>query len=386
MHRQHRRIVGSFMAVCALYATIGPTIVLAAEVRAARGAYASSTTEAVTLFDKSGRADARFVGNGYSARLVAMTRAARSIPPARWDSVHSALTRIVERPASPRTLKAHRAAKEALALLEALVSPDVGAFHEAVKKLPVTVTTWEGVDALGRPGIHTRFQHVSGRAMEMFRVINRHVPEVESLPSIIATEAQKGDELSSLQPSSLTLSKADFCEYTDDENVYFSGDCATQQEIEDAAAYSVATEATAAEVDEEVNDHVGACTWDEQRELYLCVPWGGLSSMPSPGSSAAVPTDVLADAASVNTPASAAMTIPAEARVPNSCGDNIIAYGSALAVTGFRFWKLKNVFQAAAPPAAAITEAVFWTGIAIAAVAGTAIALHDCLDSNHGRP
>ncbi len=158
------------------------------------------------------------------------------------------------------------------------------------------------------------------------------------------------------------LSALDECEpYWDElEQTYWTGECATQQEVDDAIAILIATDEEATELDQEVSgvyenfnefcdEEYPYCEEDQER-----------------GDEAA-PLESM------------------ETYFARACYANGIGYAIALGAFGLRLQALSVVATAStagvAAPVGAVMSAIGWATLAAGAIVGTGLALHNCVNN-----
>jgi hypothetical protein len=245
-----------------------------------------------------------------------------------------------------------------LQVVDALGASTRQEFHARIQKLPIVLRKTPAEDALGRPGIRTeyllygmvratRFQPSGDQRSTEFRS--------EAPLSILETAPAA---LSSGGPSAVDdhppLSLEEDCEYSDDE--YFYGECATQQDIDDAVSAFVGMDSEAQGITNEVNQavadncngpHPNEMCWesthDDQQQFRL----GGPSANESEGRT--------------------------------SCASKGYAFAGAGVGYIVAAAKLWGVIGAVNPPAAAVGAALGAFGVAFFAVVGLGVAFKDCM-------
>ena len=186
------------------------------------------------------------------------------------------------------------------------------------------------------------------------------------------------------------------CEYTDAENVYFSGPCATQQEVDDGYATMIALQEEVGGIEAEVgaacNNKREACEEPTENELDSETPLEAYRGSGAPFANALDGASEMAGSDMYNSDTfnsfSASVGYDSCARTPVTpllddsnrlnCWAQIIGYVGALAAFGIRIGMLSSALGVVTP-ASAIGYSIGLAVIAAGAVAGTAIALHECI-------
>ena len=190
------------------------------------------------------------------------------------------------------------------------------------------------------------------------------------------------------------------CEYTDPDGVYWSGACATQQEIDDGLATLIALQEDVEGIQTETDaEWHSICTsrpemceepYEDEDVIESSAGTGVELAVASPyvltnmaGSQLAI-TNLSFNKrseADVTYMENCGQMSPVGQQVAPfiSCYSSGIAYAGSLGAFGLRIARLSALLGMAAPPAGAIGEAIGWGVITAGAVAGSAIALHECL-------
>ena len=304
--------------------------------------------ETLEVYTKDGRLEVRLEGHGLSATQLAAARAT-SYDPTILDSVARMIDERIQRgTGNVATLRRVRQ------IIEVLKAPDDAVRHELVRRLPVRLVVTNVRDEQGRLGIQKVYTHESGRTIRTFSTLSEsgddspvdpaHEGESEKLDL-----SENGDDFAATEAGSL-LSTFN-CEYTDDENVYYSGPCATEQEVEDATIETLAMDSEAAALESDTEASVSSyCVYHEE-DLDVCADQN-------------TNTDYLG------------LGGPSELF---SCGGGKWMYAAALANYGWRAWKIWRAISIVTP-AGAITEAVYLGGVAILALTGTTINFTACME------
>jgi hypothetical protein len=310
----------------------------------------AQAVETLTIYGRHG--ERTIVSRGQSE--LAQAIAFRKLSPARLDSVAKlkrelllALSQPVDirkpllkgRPAmAPRKAKMQRL----LVVLEAMSAGTEAEYHAIVSRLGVSMSRKAIKDGDGRPVVHTDYS-LDGR----IAVSRTTVIEELDLPKRGAGG-----------PASEQVS-VNQCEYTDDDGQHWSGECASQQQIDDAFAVLAATSADMEDMEADARSDVEYC----QEVMDDC--WATDSPL----------TLEVEGAEGANAePTAACISNPLE-----RCYAQSVALG--LSMTGYfrQAFKLGALVTAIAPPAGAI----FDTAFGLALIAGGAYlagrALSDCL-------
>lgn len=259
-------------------------------------------------------------------------------------------------------------------ILDALSARTSAEYHKRVRRLPVVVTSSRSLVGAGRRGVNKTFTHRSGHKRTFFiadDLVPAHQPSAESLSTNDA--AAPGGERESVEPESVLVTQSSsYCEYTDPEDVYYSGECATQQEIEDAQILYVAMEAEALYAEAEGN---AALEFDEYCSSFIIPP----PECPQGGPDTA---DDAADALlleGVETGLEVVVSVAPTISCVRDCTSQGIAFGAAVANWGFRSWKIAAALTAIQPVAGALSQALILGGVALGTATATMIALRNCV-------
>lgn len=274
-----------------------------------------------------------------------------------------------------------------LQVLDALVAPSLAESRSRLRSLPITVLR--------------RTPTADGQQVVVEYRINGRQKSRTFGASLVGSANGSGAMWAAnthvrMQGKWLVLAPSATCTYTDPDNVVWSGTCATQQEIDDATLQMIALQEEGDDIVAETNaDWAAACAarpgMCEEPTDDADVAVGSAASFTLTAMSASEAQSDSADFSSlanwgdvnVGLGAGAATTCAAPAdAVGNaivSCYANGIAYAGSVAGFGLRIARLSAVLAAAAPPAGAVGEALGWAIVTAGAVAGTAIALHECL-------
>jgi hypothetical protein len=142
-------------------------------------------------------------------------------------------------------------------LLDVMDAKTVAQRHERIRRLPVTIRAWSGISA-GRQGVWKEFMHRSGRSHRMFFPQNRDTSSGEQVGTL---SEQPSHELVSedAAPNSHGSSRLPWCQYTDINGVFWEGECATEQDMEDLAIMVASAQAEAesleSQAEEEINEY-----------------------------------------------------------------------------------------------------------------------------------
>ncbi len=274
-----------------------------------------------------------------------------------------------------------------LQVIDALVAPSLAESRSRLRRLPITVLR--------------RTPTADGQRVVVEYRIKGHQKSRTFGASLVGSANESGatwavNTLVRTQGKWLALASSTTCTYTDPDNVVWSGTCATQQEIDDAALQMIALQEEADDIVAETNaDWAAACaarpgmceepTDDADVAVGSAASFtlGSMSASEARGDSADFSATTNWGDVNVGLGAGATTTCAAPAdAVGNaivSCYANGIAYAGSVAGFGLRIARLSAVLAAAAPPAGAVGEALGWAIVTAGAVAGTAIALHECL-------
>ena len=160
------------------------------------------------------------------------------------------------------------------------------------------------------------------------------------------------------------------CSYTDADGNYYSGDCATQEDIDDGWATYASAQAEVDDIQTEV---------DEEQSSYCSqqiIPTDDCS-----GSSSLVRGSQASSLSETAAPSDGSVVHggPFAADAGLGCLGASIAYGVSLGATGLTFLGLSVVLTSEAPPVTAVVAACGAVVLAAASVAGAAISLGECL-------
>jgi hypothetical protein len=333
-----RRPMAAVLGAVMLDSTVAPTRALAAESRER----AQTVTDTLEIFNARGTREFRFEGGYVTRRLVAEVEAARMLNPAILDSLRRLLVQF-----GAKSKRGMASVQLSLLVIDALASSTAAEFHARVQRLPIVLRRTPAEDSQGRPGIRTEYLLYGLVRATRFHLLDDRrstEPRATGSPSILESDQPEPTE-------SFPLSVAEDCEYNDGE--YFYGECATQQDIDDAASAFVAMDAEAQGITNEVNQavsdncngpHPNEMCWESTHHEQLS--FGGPSSETQSGASCA------------------------------SKGYAFAGAGVGYIVAAAKLW---GVIGAASPPAAAVGAALGAFGVAFFAVVGLGVAFKDCL-------
>lgn len=276
-----------------------------------------------------------------------------------------------------------------LRVIDALQAGSREEFHRIISELPVEVVTSNGTDASGQAGVWREYRVNGIRKLSVFRPFEGEIGGGEISPGPLQLEGEDGvedglDIATRAFPLNSTMgSRSPTCEYTDPDNVYYSGECATQQELDDAAAATAAMVSDVDGVVAEVSaDSTSYClahqedyeycaeqlsSVDHSSSLFQYDEDGAASELYGLGGPSAdcAPTGQLRGASPVGT---------------FGCHGQGVMYASAIANWGFRLFRLNTVVRAVAPPVGAVVDAIAAGILASAAVVGAGMILSSCME------
>ncbi len=307
------------------------------------------------FYKANGTLEQHIEGHDLSAKMLSSVTEARGSEPSALDSLSRVLEQHAQRPFANT--------ERVLQIIDAIRAQTAAEFHQRVRNLPVTLTMSLTRDAQGRQGVEKVYTHVTGRKLVVFTVTNQ-TDELNPLtglqdPSDGATENRTVEGELEVQNSTTegAESSAYDCDYTDDESNYWSGECATEQDIEDATIVALSMDAESeAVVNQEDSEIASYCLSHNEDELCAAQEESGKSF-------------AIGDMTGPNAFGGGGLSCSAA---------GITFFGTAVNY-GYRAWKLWRVINAIDPPAGALGDAVILGGIALAGVSAAGIVLHDCL-------
>ncbi|MEX2282391.1 MAG: hypothetical protein WEE89_07900 [Gemmatimonadota bacterium] len=257
-----------------------------------------------------------------------------------------------------------------LQVIDAIRAESNSEFHERIRRLPVTVRDIVGTDAMGREGNWREYKHRSGKVAWRFTPSN----DTQEM----SVELSGPSEPLSTVPSHREPHRTD-CEYTDVDNVLWTGECATEQDIEDYTILALSLDSDVSTAGEEFEiDRENFCEkldpdeMDEEEEdlcPYQLAQANGQHASSFHLFSASEGLEPSGD--------------PADHFAPNCAMSDCAAKGliflGSVAIHADRSFKLWRVITAVNPPIGAIVGAA---GVAVgtaALVAGTAMIFRDCV-------
>jgi hypothetical protein len=142
-----------------------------------------------------------------------------------------------------------------LKVLDALEATTDAEYHQKLLELPVIIRRSGAVDADGRPGTRTEYLHKGVVRGTVFKV---DAIDPTSGMSQAAESPQEGpsgsDGLAAFPPFAGSYDVATTtCTYTDEDNITWTGECATQQEMDEAWAVALSLEEDVYGVQAETN-------------------------------------------------------------------------------------------------------------------------------------
>ncbi|HEX7122965.1 MAG TPA: hypothetical protein VF178_11385 [Gemmatimonadaceae bacterium] len=163
-------------------------------------------------------------------------------------------------------------------VLEALAARTDAEFHERVAALPVTISETAGRDAKGNPGVYRTYSVKGISRIRLFRPLQGFAPAgrpddgLASEPLELEGEGESADVAwSSVSYGDVAPieSGTDWCEMTDEDYGYFEGECATQQEVDDAASILASMETDNNDIiDDVTSDSIAYCNQIPQDYEY----------------------------------------------------------------------------------------------------------------------
>jgi hypothetical protein len=178
----------------------------------------------------------------------------------------------------------------------------------------------------------------------------------------------------------------------DDENVYYSGECATAEEIEDATILAISTEAEEQAFEVEVAealDYYCNVFLENPSDDELCVQANAMRQAVAGAQTNSGNAQLLSDSpepeSSVWSTFQSNPTLDAADRscdaAARTCLGQWLVYTGNVGHFGWRMWKWWSALNALDPPGAAIGDAAIAAGLAAVLVTGTGVILFDCFSS-----
>lgn len=315
--------------------------------------------------------------NPSATQLVAGLRALRQLPSdtiLKWRRALDRFAKVSKRGAASVALRTQ--------ILDAITASSDEAFHARLAELPVTITDSVGVSSNGAHGVYRNYAVWGITRLSLFSP-NRRNAGTPLEPGEVWLEGDDGD--SGVEKQHLltgvveAASTVDWCEYYSAESGYIEGECATEQELDEAAATIAAMDAELTGAQEEVelaeyclmnpDDHE---TCSEQTTFYSEPELAGVEAiwaLATPSNLEDSRDDSFEATAfrplHLNAPCAFAEPTPADALAPlNTKAVASCANEAAQAAIGVAAWvgskfAAAAVMSAAAPPAAAVGWAVF---------------------------
>lgn len=345
-----RRATAVVMGILSLYNSLAPGVAAAAERSATARQAALAITEVVEIFAADGSIEERFAGADLLSRVTSSAASLRSANKAKYAEMRATLNEWAK-----KSKRGEAGIATMLKIVNALDAPTDAEFRARLHQLPISIARTPARDALGRAGTRTDYSRKGVLRVRTFRLaqddMSRRAVAVGGATVDDAPEPNDDPGSSDLMadPSSGAPLPVE-CTYTDDESIVWTGECATQGEIDDAMIVSIALEDEMAALGVEVDDmtadynqwcadHVIECAEREDQ--------------------------------------------PAPARGPSvveGCTANALAFTASGLNFVYRGWKLAMVLNAINPPAGAVLDAVMVATVASIVVVGAAMALGDCYD------
>lgn len=242
-----RRLLSAFVASLSLHQPVMPAIAIAMETpleeyRVAPGSWTLET------FSRAGGRNLTIADADWARRLMTVDRDLRAVDAAQIDSIRFDLQNGLDTEIGQRVIPA------LLTVYDALQAPTPAAYFEFIRKLPVQVRISNGLSAEGRPGTSKEFW-VDGRPRaKTFRVHS----ETPTTVARVRGPFVDSDDFGGVH----AITNTPTCTYTDPNEVFWSGECATVAEVDAAIATMLALESsvdnTQAEVASTKADYCGA--------------------------------------------------------------------------------------------------------------------------------
>jgi hypothetical protein len=357
-----------------LHTTVSPAVLMARESRRAANIRDRANEEVLEAYGSNGRVKARISGPAATARLLALSpRVSREQYRPIADSLRSQL--LAKKAQAGKAFHGDRL----LHLLDALAATSDSGYRANMKKIGVKPVRSRVTTRTGQTADRTVFW-VAGRPRLSLTRIRTASPE-----PVDPTPARAGG------PSALEATPTD-CSWYDSEIDYtYVGECATQQEIDDAAASMVAMDSDVESENDAVNTALSSasdgamcdygyhldesleCVEDEDETSPLRLATNTEVSAWKSIVSAANPIETPDGSESIS-------ELPVMKGTPTPP-----CMGAGLAFTGLGFVylekaaKLYAIVFAPAPPAEGLGAALFAAAGACIAVVGAGIVLTDCL-------
>lgn len=291
--------------------------------------------------------------------------------PARWKEISTdSIAKLQRSLLEYAKLSKRGMASVALSLqvLNALSASTAAEFHARISALPINITR----------------RVVDGQILTEYRL--RGVLKASRMTPLQSPETSSGARLqfetrddvpyaasdAQMPPAVpvLTQISSTDCEYTDADNYYWSGECATQEDIDDAYATAVALDSDSDGAQAEIDVDVDYCRkfLDSCYETEPNFLTSERRSVPQPLWSASLP------ASSGHGPYAAEACSYFQ-----DCTEQAVAAAAAVAAYGWKAYKLWGVISAVAPPINAIGDAIIGATTTLAAVVVAGSALKRCV-------
>lgn len=299
-----------------------------------------------------------------TARAESRTWAPRSVAelssPSVLDSIERRLSNF-----RPRNAKQAAHLAKTVALLQAIRQHDRSALDRALRILRTGAGT-DDANASSSLSIDQPGSHDSG-------LVDRDIERYSSgLFSSELFDFTAAGEMTLSGPSSVSpVSLSSTCEYVDEDNVTWSGACATQQQLADAEdLLSTATDDSASTHSAARSDSTSYCAAPQNWNDPLCVAtddWDG--------------HEVLLGGPSIEQYSFEAFAVGTH--LPNTmsgCLGDWGTLGAALFNSGRKIWKLHRAAIVATGPVGAAVEAAGWEVVGASALAAIAmLTVYECM-------
>lgn len=268
-----------------------------------------------------------------------------------------------------------------LGVIDALLASTETEFRRRIQQIPIRIVTRPAAGGGERSGATLEYYVRGKRKTRNLEALGRDLSArvTEVIPEGVLGAAMVEGVEDGAEYAAVTVTETHYCEYTDPDGVFWSGTCATQQQIDEAWVISIALQEDADAIEAEIQQatllycHQNPldCPLDSEDDnaanFALAMMTGGDELVGGPYQ----PDACFAMGSAVGEDFTLSV-------VALGCGYRAAAYAGALVTFGRLAFKLNTVLRAGAPPAGAVADAVVAAVVAGGAVVTAGVWLHDC--------
>ena len=230
----HRKLAGTLLSVVSLHSAVVPVMLEAVENR--RAAYARTTS--IVFYSPDGRIKERYDGANPLIGVATSFAEARRVDPSILERARATIQKL-----SKLKGAGWNGMAMSLQIITALEAPTQEEFHAAMRELPITIVRSSMRDGFGRTGVMIEFLLNGERRASVTMVRSGESVEIAEAEAVEAGSEEAEAAEASGMPS--FTSSREWCNYDEDPNSEWygeEGECATEQELEDAMLTMVASE------------------------------------------------------------------------------------------------------------------------------------------------